>query len=224
MSTKAATFAILAMLALAFAVALVLYPQMPDPMPSHWNAAGEVDGYMPKFWGLFLFPLVSVGIFLLFLAIPRIDPLRANIAQFIGAYNTMMVLLTGFMLYLYALTLLWALGFQFNMTVMILPAMGALFIAIGLALGRAKRNFMVGIRTPWTLSSDTVWAETHQLGKWMFIGAGIVSILCAFLGEIGFWVFTLSMLVAAFVPIVYSYFLWRREQAAYDPGETGRRA
>jgi len=214
MSTKTATITILGMLILAFLVALILYPQMPDPMPSHWNASGEVDGYMPKFWGLFLLPLIAAGIFGLFLAIPRIDPLRANIAQFSGAYNLMMVLLTGYMLYVYALTLFWALGYQFNMTVMLLPAMGVLFIAIGYLIGKAKRNFFVGIRTPWTLSSDTVWARTHALGKWTFIGAGGVSIVCAFLGEIGFWVFTLSMLAAAFVPVVYSYLLWRREASA----------
>jgi len=213
MSTRAATIASLGLLALAISAALVLYPQMPDPMPSHWNVAGEVDGYMSKFWGLFLMPLIGAGVFLLFLAIPRIDPLKANIAEFIGAYNVMMVLLIGYLLYIYSLTLLAALGRQFNMTLMLLPAMGVLFIAIGYLVGKAKRNYFVGIRTPWTLSSDTVWERTHQLGRWMFIGAGVVSILCAFLGESGFWVFTIAMLLAAFVPVVYSYALWRRETA-----------
>jgi uncharacterized membrane protein len=214
MSTRAATITIFSMIGLAFLVALFLYPQMPDPMPSHWNAAGEVDGYMAKSWGLFLMPLLAVGVFLLFLAIPKIDPLKANIAEFSRAYNLMMVLLIAYLLYIYALTLLWALGFQFNMTFMLLPAMGVLFIAIGYLVGKAKRNFFVGIRTPWTLSSDTVWAKTHQLGKWTFVGAGVVSILCAFLGGIGFWIFTVTLLAAALVPIIYSYILWRRENPA----------
>jgi uncharacterized membrane protein len=214
MSTRTAAFTIVGLIGLAFLVALFLYPQMPDPMPSHWNAAGEVDGYMAKFWGLFLMPLLALGVFVLFLAIPRIDPLKANIAQFIRAYNLMMVLLIGYLLYVYALTLLWALGYQFNMTFTLLPAMGLLFIAIGYLVGKAKRNFFVGIRTPWTLSSDTVWAKTHQLGKWTFVGAGVVSIVCAFLGEVGFWIFTLTLLAAAVVPILYSYILWRRENPA----------
>ena len=214
MSTRTAAFTIVGLIGLAFLVALFLYPQMPDPMPSHWNAAGEVDGYMAKSWGLFLMPLLALGVFVLFLAIPRIDPLKANIAQFIRAYNLMMVLLIGYLLYVYALTLLWALGYQFNMTFTLLPAMGLLFIAIGYLVGKAKRNFFVGIRTPWTLSSDTVWAKTHQLGKWTFVGAGVVSIVCAFLGEVGFWIFTLTLLAAAVVPILYSYVLWRRENPA----------
>jgi len=212
MPTKITTTIILAMIALAFIVGLLLYTQMPDPMPSHWNIAGEVDGYMPRLWGLFLLPLVLVGIFLLYLAIPRIDPLKANIAAFIREYNLMMVLLSGFMLYVYALTLLWALGFEFNMNLMILPAMGVLFIAIGYLIGNARRNYFVGIRTPWTLSSDTVWAKTHRLGKWTFIAAGAISIFSAFLGEMGFWLFLGATLLAAFVPVLYSYILWKNEQ------------
>ncbi len=74
MPTKIATTIILVMIALAFVVGLLLYSQMPDPMPSHWNIAGEVDGYMPRLWGLFLQPLLLVGIFLLYLAIPRDRP------------------------------------------------------------------------------------------------------------------------------------------------------
>lgn len=214
MSTKAATITIITMLILSFLTALVLYPIMPDPMPSHWNAQGEVDGYMSKFWGLFLMPLVTLGIVLLFLAIPRIDPLKANIALFIDSYNIMMVAFVVYMFYIYTLTLLAALGYGFNMTFMLLPAIGILTIIIGYLIGKAKRNFFVGIRTPWTLSSDTVWAKTHQLGKWMFIGAGIVCIPCAFLGEAAFWIMMITMMAAAFLPIVYSYILWKRENPA----------
>jgi uncharacterized membrane protein len=214
MSTKSATIAIIVMLAISFMIAVALYPSMPDPMPSHWNAAGEIDGYMSKFWGMFLMPLITTGLFLMFLAIPRIDPLKANIAQFIESYNIMMVLLVGYMLYVYALTLFAAMGYLFNMTTMLLPAMGILFIALGFLIGKAKRNFFIGIRTPWTLSSDTVWAKTHALGKWTFIGAGALTIVCAFLGEVAFWIMMFGLLAAAFVPIVYSYILWKRENPA----------
>jgi uncharacterized membrane protein len=76
-------------------------------------------------------------------------------------------------------------------------------------MAKAKRNFFIGIRTPWTLSNDTVWEETHKLGSKLFIGAGIVSLLSAFFGEAGFWVMFIVMMIAAIIPIVYSYILWR---------------
>ena len=214
MSTKSAIITSVALVIFSFLIALALYPIMPDPMPSHWNAAGEIDGYMSKFWGMFLMPLVSLGMLLLFIAIPRIDPLKANIAQFIESYNVMMVLLIAYMLYVYALTLFAAMGYQFNMTTMLIPAMGILFIVIGFLIGKAKRNFFVGIRTPWTLSSDTVWAKTHALGKWTFIGSGIACIVSAFMGEFGFWLMMISFMATALIPIVYSYILWKRENPA----------
>jgi uncharacterized membrane protein len=134
-------------IALAFIIGLVLYPQMPDPMPSHWNIAGEVDDYMPRLWGLFLLPLVLVGIFLLYLAIAY-RPLKANIATFIREYNLMMVLISGFIFYVYILTLLWTLGFEFNMNLMIFPAMGVLFITIGYLLGNAHGALLRGHPDP----------------------------------------------------------------------------
>jgi uncharacterized membrane protein len=78
-------------------------------------------------------------------------------------------------------------------------------------MGKAKRNFFIGIRTPWTLSSDRVWDETHKLGARMFIAGGVITVISAFFGENGIWLMLVAMLAAAFVPVVYSYILWRRE-------------
>ena len=213
MSTKISVTISFILIAIALVVGVVLYAQLPDPMPSHWNAAGQVDGYMPKFWGIFLLPLVTVGIMLLLLAIPQIDPLKANIDQFRGLFNAFIVVFVAYMLYVYALTLAAALGYQFNMTVMLLPAMGLLFIGIGYMMKSAKRNFFIGIRTPWTLASDKVWDETHKLGAKTFMLGGVLTFLSAFLGENGIWLMLAGLMVAAFVPVIYSYILWKRENA-----------
>jgi len=202
-------------LGLGFLVSLIIYPMLPDPVASHWGATGEVNGYMSSFWGAFLVPLMTLGLFLLFMAIPNIDPLRANIATFRETYNTFILLFILYMYYIQALTLAWNLGYDnFDMGQAIMPAIGLLFIFLGVLIRKAKRNFFIGIRTPWTLSSDTVWAKTHALGSKMFIGAGILSLLAIPLGENGIWLFFILILVAAIVPIVYSYVLWKRELSA----------
>jgi uncharacterized membrane protein len=212
MSTKNSIIVSIVLIAIATIAGIALYSQLPDPMPSHWDAAGNVNDYMPKFWGAFLMPLISIGLLFLLIAIPSIDPLKANIALFRGLYNLFITLVIGFMLFIYGLTLASALGYPFNMTTFMMPAMGLLFIGAGYMMGKSKRNFFIGIRTPWTLSSENVWNKTHQLGKWMFFGAGIVTILSTLFGPSGFTVMIPALLLAAFVPIVYSYILWRQEQ------------
>lgn len=148
MTTKTSLTISFILVIIAALVGLALYSQLPDPMPSHWNAAGQVDDYMPKFWGIFLLPLMTLGLTLLLAFVPTIDPLKVNIAQFRGLYNTFIIGFVAYMLYVYALTIFAALGYQFNMTVMMLPMMGVLFIGISFLLKKAKRNFFIGIRTP----------------------------------------------------------------------------
>lgn len=211
MSTKLSLSLSFVLIALAVLVGMLFYAQMPDPMPSHWNAAGQIDDFMPKFWGVFLMPLLTAALTVLLSAVPAMDPLKANIAQFRGLYNAFILGFVTYMLYVYGLTLAAALGYTFNMTLMLLPVMGLLFIGIGYLMKSAKRNFFIGIRTPWTLSSDSVWDETHKLGAKTFMASGVIIFLSAFLGEAGIWLMTAVLLIAIFVPVVYSYILFVRE-------------
>src|SRR5918996_1351378 len=166
MSTRTTIIIVLVVIAAVTVAGLLLWNRLPDQIASHWNINDQVDGYMPKFWGVFLLPLITLGMFILFLVIPSIDPLKANIAQFREMFNLFIVLIVVFMLYIYGLTLAWSLGYTgFRMSSSMLPAIGLLFIFIGFMLRQSKRNFFIGIRTPWTLSSDRVWDKTHQIGS-----------------------------------------------------------
>ena len=213
MSTRTTTIIVLAMIAIATLAGVLLWDQLPDQMPSHWNINDQVDGYTPKFWGVFLLPLITLGMFLLFLAIPSIDPMKANIAQFRGAFNLFIVLMAGFMLYLYGLTLAWSLGYtNFRMSGAMLPAIGLLFIFIGFVMRQAKRNFFIGIRTPWTLSSDTVWNETHRIGAVLFMISGALAFLGGFFGgTTAFWMMFAPIIGSTVFLLIYSYLLYRRE-------------
>lgn len=213
MSTSTTSIIVLSLIAVAVVAGAVLWNQLPEQMASHWNANDQVDGYMPKFWGVFLMPMVTLGMFGLFLLLPNIDPLKANIAIFRGAFNLFILLITVFMLYIHALTIAWSLGFQnFRMSSAMLPFLGVLFIFIGYMLRQAKRNFFIGIRTPWTLSSDTVWDKTHQLGSILFIASGALAVLGSFFGGmVAFWLLFISLIGSTLFLVVYSYLLYRNE-------------
>jgi len=161
----------------SFAAGVYVYPQVPDRMPSHWNAAGQVDGYMPKPLSLFLIPFGSLVMLGLFLLIPRVDPLRKNIEGFRGYCDGFVVLLTFYLLYIQGLSIASALGYRFNMNQLLVPAAGALFVYLGVLLGKAKRNWFIGIRTPWTLSDERVWDETHRIGGRLLVLAGLATLI-----------------------------------------------
>ena len=216
MSTRTTTILVLLMVLGATLAGFLLWNQLPEQMASHWNINDQVDGYMPKFWGVFLMPLITFGMFLLFLVIPAIDPLKANIAQFREAFNLFIVLIVAFMLYIHGLTLAWSLGYTgFRMSTSMLPALGLLFVFIGYMLRQAKRNFFIGIRTPWTLSSDDVWDKTHQLGAVLFMISGGLAFLGSFLGGVtAFWLFFVPLMGSTIFLVIYSYVLYRRETHA----------
>lgn len=216
MNTRTTTLLVLLMIAGAAIAGLALWNQLPDPMASHWNINDQVDGYMSKFWGVFMVPLIALGMFVLFLVIPNIDPLKANIIQFRDAFNLFIVLIVAFMLYVYALTLRWNLGYtDFGMSRAMLPAMGLLFFFIGYMLRRAKRNFFIGIRTPWTLSSDTVWEQTHRLGSVLFMISGAMAFLGALFGGMtAFWFLFIPIIGSTLITLVYSYVVYQRETKA----------
>lgn len=213
MNTRTTTIAVLIMVIAATIVGITFWNQLPDQMASHWGPNDEVNGYMSKFWGVFLMPLVTLGMMALFLVIPNIDPLKANIARFRDVFNLFITLMVAFMIYIHILTLRWNLGYtNFGMSKAMLPAIGILFFFVGYMLRKAKRNFFIGIRTPWTLSSDRVWDETHRLGSVLFMISGVFAFIGSlFGGKTAFWFLFVPLIGSTLITLVYSYLLYEKE-------------
>jgi uncharacterized membrane protein len=216
MSTRTTTIIVLILIIASALAGLLLWNKLPDQMASHWDINDQVNGYMSKTWGVLMVPLITLGMFLLFLVIPSIDPLKANIAKFRETFNLFIVLIMVFMLYIHGLSLAWNLGYTgFKMSTSMLPAIGLLFIFIGFMLRKAKRNFFIGIRTPWTLSSDTVWDKTHQLGAILFMASGVLAFIGGIFGGMtAFWFLFVPLIGSSVFLLVYSYVLYQRETKA----------
>ncbi|HEY9246476.1 MAG TPA: SdpI family protein [Candidatus Methanoperedens sp.] len=198
---------------LSLAIGIYYYPHMPEKVASHWNAQGQVDGYISKFWGLFLMPVISMGMLLLFILIPRIDPLKTNIQQFRKYYDGFVVVILVFLFYLYLLTILWNTGYTFNMITFLSPAFAILFYYVGILVENAKRNWFIGIRTPWTLSSDKVWDKTHKIGGKLFKIAGILALLGIFFESYAILIIAVPVIIVSIYTVAYSYLEYQKENS-----------
>lgn len=202
---------ILLVIFLSFAISVWAYPQMPDTIASHWNQKGEVDGYMPKFWGLFLMPIISLAMFFLFLLFPKIDPMKANVEKFRGYYDSFILSIFLFLFYIFLLSIAWNFGYRFNMVYFLVPAFSALFYWCGVLIENTKRNWFIGIKTPWTISSDNVWEKTHKLGGRLFKAASAISLAGLFFGSLAFWLTIVPIMIFSIYLLFYSYFEYQKE-------------
>jgi len=209
---KALTVSVILIL-FSFILGIYFYGIMPDKIASHWNANGNADGYLSKFWGLFLLPIISLGLFLLLLFIPRIDPKKENIKKFEKSYFNLILITVIFMLYIYLLSILYNLNYNLNMTQWIIPGFSLLFFYIGIVLGKAKQNFTIGIRTSWTLSSEEIWDKTHKMSANLFKFSAIISLLGIFLPKYAIIFIIIPLIISALYSIIYSYILFRRKKS-----------
>lgn len=189
----------------SFGVGIYFYPQMPVVMASHWNIQGQVDGYLPKFWALFLLPFILLITIFLFLTIPKIDPLRKNILKFEKYYQGFIILIVIFLFYLYLLTIVWNRGFKFDFISAIILPFAILFYFTGVLLEKAKRNYFIGIKTPWTLASDEVWNKTHRLGGKLFKISAFITLSGLLFPQYAFYLVILPVLLFSLFLVVYSY-------------------
>lgn len=196
---------------LSFLIGIISYSYLPNQIASHWGANGEVNGYMNKFWGVFLLPLISIALFLLFSFLPKIDPFKKNYEKFRGYYDSFILIIILFMFFILLLTIFWNLGIVFNMNTAIIPALGFLFIYIGIVFKNTKRNWFFGIRTAWTLSSDRVWKKTHELGSKLFIISGLITFIGLFFPKCMLWFVLVPVILSSIVCVIYSYVIYGKK-------------
>lgn len=181
-------------------------------MASHWNIRGTADNFTPKFWGLFLLPLVSASVVGLLVYLPKIDPLKANIEKFSNYYRILILIIEIFFFYLYLITIAWNLGHQFNFNRFMAPAFAVLFFGIGYILPKTKRNWFIGIRTPWTLENDANWDKTHLVGGKLFMFSAIVAFFGVVFPSAAIYLLLIPLFLSCLYIFYYSYTLSLKEK------------
>ncbi|MGK2934690.1 MAG: SdpI family protein [Gemmatimonadaceae bacterium] len=204
-----------AIIAVAFIASAAVYSDLPARVPSHWNVAGEIDGWMNKEWGAFVMPLTLVGLLAMLHVLPRIDPRGANYSKFRSTFESVMITTMAFLLAVHLTMLAIALGKDVSMTRVIPLGIGLLLIVLGNLMPRTRSNWFVGIRTPWTLSNDRVWERTHRLGGRLMVAAGALVMLAGIFAPLrSALVLIASAVTVSVVVFAYSYVIWRTDPDA----------
>jgi len=188
------------------------WARVTPPIPTHWNFRGEVDGIGGRFEGLLLMPLIALGVYLLLLVLPRIDPARANYASFTGPYALMRAALAAMFGAMHGLLIATALGYPVDAGRWIPVGVGVMLVVMGNIMGKVRPNYFVGIRTPWTLASARSWEKTHRVGGRLFVIAGALLVVAALIQVpallVALGVFGAVVIVWLFY---YSYAVWRTD-------------
>lgn len=221
MSNKPLIFSLLCTLALTV-LGLWMWISLPEAeqYPIHWNAAGEADGFAGRnavLGVLMIMPITQTFMTALLYFIPKIEPLRQNFEESRAAYNWVWVGLMAFLTLTGIMNAMMyhgggskTLGEATIMTMAIGTSL--LLIGIGNVMGKVRQNFMFGIRTPWTLSSDLSWEKTHRIGGRLFVGAGLIGVILAFINPLtSILVTTALILLAVLICVIYSYKVWKSD-------------
>jgi uncharacterized membrane protein len=205
---------------LAVAFGIWAYPHLPAEVATHFDVSGDPNGWSSRVVAAIVLPALGVGLMLLFAVLPRLDPRQANYAKFGSTWWTVANAVGILLAALHILMLGKAMGWAVDMTRIVGFGLGGLLVLIGNLMTRLRPNWFMGIRTPWTLSSDQVWRRTHRFGGIAFVIAGL-GVLAASAARSSLALYFAIGLTgaAALGSVVYSYLLWRQEQAT--PAEAG---
>lgn len=201
-----------AVIAASFAAALLAYPRLPARIPVHWNVDGVADGFGPRSM-IFGFSALMLALGALWLVLPRVSPRRYEVERFGAAWwrsGALIVALSG---YVQAMLVWHLLGGPVGMDRALGGGLALLAVLLGNVLGKVRRNFWLGIRTPWTLASERVWYATHRLAARTMVMGGLLALAGLAAGAPPRFA-TLSVVVAALLPAAWSLLYYKRLEHA----------
>lgn len=197
-----------------FVYLAIIWNTLPEKVPTHWNYKGEADKWGDKYSLIALLFLLPVLTYVLMLVIPKIDP-KKKIQLMGGKYYQLKFILVLFMSTLAFIILHLSVNQSTSSPNLIYIPIGVLFIALGNYFKVIQPNYFIGIKTPWTLENTEVWKSTHTLAGKLWIAGGLIIMLCSLTiaNSVFIYVFGGVVAIISLVPIVYSYFKFKKLNA-----------
>ena len=187
-------------------VGLILWSRLPEQVPIHWNANGEVDGWSGRAMAVFGMPLFFLVLHWITLLVTSADPKKKNHSEKILSLIFWLIPILN--LIISTVTYCTAMGKSIRMEILVPLLLGVSLVAIGNYLPKCQQNYTIGIKIPWTLNSEENWNRTHRLAGFVWVMGGIIMILSAF--WVGIWITIAVSAMMALIPVIYSYALHRK--------------
>jgi uncharacterized membrane protein len=189
------------------------YDDIPAQVPIHWNIEGKADQWIPKektLWVFGLMPLCMAGFTALTMLLPWLSPKHFDVDRFRNTYGYVMAVVVALFGYIHVITMLGSMEWSdADLGRWLVSGIFLFFALIGNVMGQVRRNFWMGVRTPWTLASERVWNQTHRLFAWLMVAAGAIGFLAVIAG-VNLIVCIAGLLIAVFTPVIYSFVLYKR--------------
>lgn len=201
---------LIAIVLLPFIYLAYIWNQLPEKVPMHWNINGEIDRYGEKIELIIIPILLPLLVYIIFLVVPKIDP-KNKLNKMGNKLHSIKFLLTTFMSILALFIIYIAINESFTNPNYIVLLIGILYIIFGNYFKTIKANYFIGIRTPWTLESETVWKKTHKLGGKLWFAGGIIIVIASLIlkKETNFTIFLIITGIITIIPIAYSYLIFK---------------
>ena len=187
---------------------VILWNQLPEQMPTHWDINGEVDSWSSKGFAVFFFPSLLLAIHWICVFASCADPKSKDHPPKMMA----LVLWICPMISLLVSSLIYSkvLGFDLSVNIIMPLLVGLMFLVIGNLLPKMRQSYTMGIKLPWTLANEENWNKTHRFGGKVWVIGGIITMATAFVGS--FWLLMAVLLAMVLIPTIYSYLLFRKQQ------------
>ena len=198
-----------AVILLPLAVGLLLWDKLPEQLPFHWNAAGEVDGWIRKSWGVFLMSPILLIFHWLCVLITGLDPKNKEKNE--KAQKLVIWIIPVLSLLVNGMVYATALGREVNVASLMPGLMGVLLVVLGNILPKCSRNSTIGIKIPWTLNSDENWYATHRLAGKIWIAGGLCIVATAWL-PFSLWIMLPVTAAMVLIPCIYSYWFYKTKE------------
>ena len=194
--------------AATLAFTLTMFAQLPARIPTHWNAQGQIDGYGPRGF-VFLHTGFMVGFMLLWTLLPSLSPKRFTVDRFSATYWHICLVVVAMLGYIQCVLVwgVWSPSLPMNRAM--LGGLAVFMALLGNVMGKVRSNFWIGIRTPWTLSSERVWYATHRFAAKTMVASALLS-LAGVLAGLPAWMCMAALLAGPVVPAFYSLLVYKR--------------